>query len=350
MTRVCAVILGAAGYGGGELLRILSGHPHVGAVQAVSRSHAGKPVWSAHPNLRGVCDAAFSAAPDYAAAGDYDALAVFSARRNGELAANYAELEAALSAAQCAHKVLIDLSGDFRLGDADAFAAAYGAAHPMPQALGTFVYGLPEANRAQIAGAERIASPGCFATAIALGLLPFAGAQFAGPVAVFAATGSSGSGAHPSETTHHPTRANDFRAYKMLAHQHEAEILALLAERGAAPRLSFVPHSMPLVRGIFASLYFELPQGDAAQAEQRLRDCYADEPFVRVVDGSPRVAAVAGSNFCELGVAVRGTQVVLMSALDNLLKGMAGQAVQSMNIALGLRETAGLGFAGAWPY
>jgi LysW-gamma-L-alpha-aminoadipyl-6-phosphate/LysW-L-glutamyl-5-phosphate reductase len=350
VTKVRAVILGAAGYGGGELLRILSRHPAVAALQAVSRSHAGRPVYTAHPNLRGLCDAAFSATPDFSAGGDEYALAVFSARRNGELAADYAEIGAALNEAQCARKVLIDLSGDFRLSDAGEYRNAYGLEHPFPHALGNFVYGLPEANRALIAEAERIASPGCFATAIALALLPFADAQFAGPVAVFAATGSSGSGAHPSETTHHPTRANDFRAYKMLAHQHEAEILALLASRGATPRIGFVPHSTPLVRGIFASLHFELPQADAAHAEQRVRDYYAGEPFVRVVEGSPRVAAVAGSNFCELGVASRGTQVVVLSALDNLLKGMAGQAVQSMNIALGLSETAGLDFAGAWPY
>lgn len=348
--RTIAVVLGAAGYGGGELLRILSRHPGIAAVQAVSQSHAGKALHTAHPNLRRQVEASFLAAPDWPAAADGDALVVFSARRNGELATEYVELSPRLDAQGCDKVLLIDLSGDFRLKSPAAYESAYGKAHPCPAELGTFVYGLPEAKRAAISSAKRIANPGCFATAIELALLPFGNDLTGQLVAVFAATGSSGSGAHPSDTTHHPTRANDFRAYKVLAHQHEAEILEMLGEKRQAPRLSFAPHSMPVPRGIFASVHFELPEAEAARAPERLGDYYSREPFVRVLSGSPRVAAVAGSNNCEIGLVSRGTSVVVMAALDNLLKGMAGQAVQSMNIALGLDERSGLDFIGGWPY
>lgn len=347
-------ILGASGYGGGELLRLLSRHPQVGSVRAVSRTHAGRAISAVHPNLRSVLDAPFEAQPDWAAFAAADTPVVFSALPQRELARRLPQLEAAWGEAGLAERlVLIDLSGDFRLDAAAAYARAYRAEHPYPQALGTFAYGLPEWRRRAVAGARRIANPGCFATAIQLALLPLAGMHDLGFVAISAATGSSGSGASPGAAAHHPTRANDYRAYKVLAHQHEAEVVRLLEGEGATGYgLAFVPHSAPLVRGIFATLQLRPPAAAGlAQAELRRRyeAFYAGAAFVRIVEDSPQVAAVAGSNFCDIAVHESGGTVALLVALDNLGKGMAGQAVQNMNLALGYPEASGLSQAAAYP-
>ncbi len=350
LPRIHAAVLGAAGYGGGELLRLLAGHPAVERVQAISKSHAGKPLHAAHPNLRGFVPGAFLAEADWSALSEADAVAVFSAQPHVTLAKELAALEAAWAGAGIADKVvLIDLSGDFRLEDGGVFAGAYGVAHPAPERLGDFVYGLSEWNREALKGAARIANPGCFATAVQLALLPLAGLDL-DYVAVSGVTGSSGSGALPSETTHHPTRATDFRAYKPLKHQHAAEIAQSLAARGAGFEVAFVPHSAPLVRGIFATAQFRLPEGvDGKVLKARFADAYEGCPFVRLVEGTPRLNAVNGSNACDLAVHVEGRHAVVLVALDNLLKGMAGQAVQNLNLALGMEETAGLWMAGGFP-
>ena len=169
-------------------------------------------------------------------------------------------------------------------------------------------------------------------------------------MAVTAATGSSGSGAAPSDTTHHPTRANDFRAYKVLGHQHEAEVLRTLATAGWQAPLSFVPQSAPMVRGIFATIQFPLPAGiEYGALRAHFENFYKGRFFVRVVDGTPRVAATVGSAFADLSVAAKGSHGVVLVALDNLGKGMATQAVQNLNLALGLPEWTGLRAAGGWP-
>ena len=354
MKKLSVYILGGSGYGGGELLRLLSQHPNVETIRAVSRKHAGEPFWKVHPNLRSVVNGSFEAQPDWAAFAQAENPVVFSAMPHFELAQQLSELEAAWSKHRLADRLtLIDLSGDFRLDSADAFERAYGKPHPYPQALGSFVYGLPEWQKEKIKGARCIASPGCFATAIQLALLPLAGLKDLGFIAVSAATGSSGAGATPSETTHHPTRANDFRAYKVLSHQHEAEITRLLdTEKTSGYSVAFVPHSAPLVRGIFATVQLHPPAAlglNAKTLRKRYEDFYRDAPFVRLVEDTPRLAAVVGSNFCDIAVSEKDGNVVLMAALDNLVKGMAGQAVQNMNIAFGFEETAGLCFAGAYP-
>ena len=352
MKRVPVYILGGSGYGGGELLRLLSRHPRIGVIRAVSRKQAGQPFWKAHPNLRGVVSGDFDAAPEWSALAAAEHPVVFSAMPHFELAQQWPALEAAWQDAGIAERVtLIDLSGDFRLDDVVAFERAYGKTHPYPQGLGRFTYGLPEWRRQALAGATRIASPGCFATAVQLALLPFAGMQDLGFIAVSAATGSSGSGAARGEGTHHPTRAQDFRAYKVLAHQHEAEITRLLdAEQTSGYALGFVPHSAPMVRGIFATVQFQARSLDKAALTARIESAFEGAPFVRLLgDEPPRVGAVAGSNFCDIGWQLRGGTVAVMSALDNLVKGMAGQAIQDMNLALGFPETEGLLDAGTYP-
>lgn len=349
MTRFDAVILGASGYGGGELLRLLPGHPALASLRGTSRQHAGQPFWTVHPNLRELLDGSFEADIDWASLRDSEQPVVFSALPHGELAKRLPELERQWAAARLTKLVLVDLSGDFRLADPELHAKAYGKAHSSPQHLSDFVYGLPEWNGSHLRGARRIASAGCFATALQLALLPLEGLDL-GFLAASGATGSSGSGMNPSETTHHPSRALDFRAYKPLTHQHLPEVEGMMAACGIRGRLAFLPHSAPLVRGIFASVQFALPEGlDARTLKARAEATCAGQPFLRWVEGSPRVAAVAGSAFADLGVAADAHSGAVMVALDNLGKGMATQAIQNLNLALGLPEDQGLRFAGRFP-
>jgi N-acetyl-gamma-glutamyl-phosphate reductase len=331
MTSVDVLILGASGYGGGELLRWLSNHPAVASVRGTARSHGGKPFHAQHPNLRGLVDGVFEAAPDWAALAQSETPVLIAALPHGEFGKQWPDIEATLKAHDLDERItVIDLSADFRLDP-------------------TWAYGLVDWKPERMAGAKRIANPGCFATALQLALLPLAGWK-PSFVAVTAATGSSGSGAAPSDTTHHPTRANDFRAYKMLNHQHEAEVLRTLAVEGWEAPLSFVPQSAPIVRGIFATAQFPLPAGmDAPALRAHFEAFYEERFFVRFVDGSPRVAATTGSAFADIGFAARHGHGAVLVALDNLGKGMAAQAVQNLNLALGLPEWTGLKTAGTFP-
>ncbi|HZU53556.1 MAG TPA: N-acetyl-gamma-glutamyl-phosphate reductase, partial [Holophagaceae bacterium] len=325
-----ALVLGASGFGGGELLRWLLQHPQLRGLKGTAHSRAGEPFHAAHPNLRGLLDGAFDAEPDWAWLAASHQPVLFSALPHGELAARLPEYEAAWGELGLGHRLtIIDLSADFRWKEG-------------------WVYGLSEWRPGRLKGATRIANPGCFATALHLALLPFAGLKPAF-AAVTAITGSSGSGAQASDTAHHPTRANDFRAYKPLARQHEAEVMATLAEEGWAPELAFTPHSAPLVRGIFATAQMRL-DGEITEDDLRARiESALPGPFVRLVDGSPRVAAVAGSPFADMGLAVKGPWLSVMVALDNLGKGMATQAIQNLNLALGYAPMAGLRSPGPWP-
>lgn len=351
-SMIDVVILGASGFGGGELLRLLAQHPLVRSVQAVSRSHAGKPVASVHPNLLGVVNRTFIDAVDWSVLRTSLHPVCFAAMPHGEFARQYEALQAQWDQHGLDHLTLIDLSGDFRLRDPQDFARAYGGEHPCPRWLGHFVYGLSEYAGPEFSGARRIANPGCFATALALGLLPLADLprelrpDF---VAISAITGSSGSGASPGEGTHHPLRAHDFRAYKVLQHQHEAEVLQALRAAGWGARFSFVPHSAPLVRGIHATLQFRMAPDAAAAVQQVYAERYPVGGFVRLLDGAPRLAAVVGSNHVDLAVHQVEDQACVLVALDNLVKGMAGQAVQNMNLALGLPVSEGLRQTALWP-
>jgi N-acetyl-gamma-glutamyl-phosphate reductase len=253
---------------------------------------------------------------------------------------------------------IIDMSGAFRVPDAAAFAKYYGTPHPRPELLGSFVYGLPELNRERIRRARWVASPGCFATTIELALLPLAATGLLeGAVEVVGITGSSGAGAVASATTHHPVRANNLRTYKPLEHQHTPEIVAALtAAGGKLTALSFVPVSAPLARGIFATSFVHLSAtADERDLKELYRRHYESEPFVRVPAARlPEVVAVSGSPFAEVGLALgerQGDSRVLsvFSALDNLIKGGAGQAIQNLNLMLGVDETTALGDFGPFP-
>ena len=235
----------------------------------------------------------------------------------------------------------IDLSGDFRLRDAAAFAQHYGREHTAMQSQAEFVYGLTETNREAIRNARFIANPGCFATATLLGLAPLAAnGLINGSVIVDAKTGSSGSGAKAAANTHHPQRINSFYAYKPFTHQHVPEIEQELGNIGDwTSELVFMTHSLPVSRGIFASMYVETKRELTENELQAIfGEFYRDSFFVRLVKGSPDINWVKTTNFCDLGFALRGRQLVVFSALDNLVKGAAGQAVQNMNLMFGLDE------------
>ena len=348
--RFKAAIIGGSGYGGAEMARRLLMHPDVELVRVASIDHVGEPLGNVHPNLDGATSLVFEdLAPAEAARGCDVALLALPHKVT---AAKVPELIAA-------GVKIVDMSGDFRLRDAATYEKFYGAKHPHPELLGTFVYGLPELNREKIRAAKHVASPGCFATTIELALLPLARAGMldGATVHVTGITGSSGSGIAPQAGTHHPARAGNLKTYKPLEHQHVPEIVQLLGDAGAkGVELRFVPVSAPLVRGIFATCFLELPaEIDAAKLGALFDERYAREPFVRRPHKRlPEVVAVAGSNHAEVGFAVGPVMggrrtVTCFSATDNLIKGGAGQAIQNMNLVLGLPETASLEDVGNWP-
>lgn len=333
---VRASVIGGTGYVGGELVRLLSSHPRVRLVAVTARSNVGEPVSSVHQNLKRVCDFKFVKENVAGLAGKSDVL--FFALPHGESMARVKEVN--LSRTR-----VIDLGADFRLRRQEDFRRAYALAHVAPGLLKQAAYGLPELYRHKIKKARLVACPGCFPTGALLALLPLTRAGLLrGTVIVDSKTGSSGSGAKPSETTHHPERAQDFRAYGLFHHRHGWE---MKQELGLP--VVFTPHSAPMVRGIFTTAYATLSRSLDQEAVRRLyRRAYARESFVRVVD-NPRVAVVAGSNYCDVAVASQGRQVIALSAIDNLVKGAAGQAVQCLNIMFGFPETAGLEFPGTHP-
>jgi N-acetyl-gamma-glutamyl-phosphate reductase len=336
-------IFGGSGYGGAELLRILLARADAEVAFVTANEHAGKAVGEVHRNLYGLTELRFVAAPE-----ELESLpevdCVFLALPHGQAL----ELAPRLPA----HVRVIDLSGDFRLRDAREFLEHYGREHTATELQREFVYGLTETNRETIKRARLISNPGCFATATLLGLAPLvARGLLGGRVIVDAKTGSSGSGAKAAANTHHPQRMNSFYAYKPFTHQHVPEIEQELRSVGNWPgELIFMTHSLPVARGIFASIYVETKDALTFEAVRELfEDFYRESFFVRIVQGSPDINWVKTTNFCDLGFAVRGRQLVVFSAIDNLVKGAAGQAVQNMNLMFGLDERAGLMLLGSNP-
>lgn len=343
--EVHVAILGGTGYGAGEMLRLLTQHAGVRVAGVTTTSQVGERVDRVHPHLRGFYDLRLEAKVPWARLLDAPQAVLVSGLPSG---ASGAAIESALTVAAeygAAERLrVIDLSGDLRLRDLRRHREHYPETPSLEALRGQAVYGLAELNREAIAGARVVANPGCLATAAILAAAPLIRLGASGVLAVDTKTGSSGSGRQLKETTHHPTRHADFRAYKALAHQHEPEIAqALSDEAGDRVQLSFVAQSMDAARGIFATVHATLPaETDAARLRAEYERYYADRPFVRVVSGSPALQDVVGSNFCDVGVAARGRQVIVMAALDNLVKGMAGAAIQNMNLMCGLPETAGL--------
>ena len=336
-------IFGGSGYGGSELLRILLMHPQAEIALVTANEHAGKAVGEVHKNLYGLTELRFTAVPeDLESLKDLDF--IFLALPHGQAIDLVPRLPKNVK--------VIDLSGDFRLRDREVFEKFYKREHTAMNAQGLFVYGLTETNREAIKQATHISNPGCFATAALLGLAPLvANKLISGRVIVDAKTGSSGSGAKAAANTHHPQRMNSFYAYKPFTHQHVPEIEQELRSVGDwTSELVFMTHSLPVARGIFASIYVEAKdEMTADEARAVFAEFYKDSFFVRLVKDSPDINWVKTTNFCDIGTAARGRQLVIFSALDNLVKGAAGQAVQNMNLMAGLDEKLGLILTGSNP-
>ncbi|HTF57445.1 MAG TPA: N-acetyl-gamma-glutamyl-phosphate reductase [Planctomycetota bacterium] len=322
MSRKKAVVLGASGYIGGEVVRLLLGHPRVELAGIGARESAGLTLAEVQPNLRGLSDLAFRKNEELLEGADV----FFLSLPHGEAQKMAPRLPKSAK--------IIDLSGDFRLADKAAW-----------ELQGEFAYGLPEINRSRIREARCVAVAGCFATASILSCWPLTREKaVAGTIIIDGKTGSSGAGSKPGEKTHHPFRAGAFFAYEMFHHRHTPEIRQAL---GGAEVL-FQPHSAPMVRGVFTTSYVPMT-GEIAEADlvALYRKAYAESPFVRVASGTSNVAHVRGSNFADLGVNVRGRTAVIFGAIDNLLKGGASQAVQCMNLMLGFDEGEGINQAPA---
>ncbi|MDQ3175426.1 MAG: N-acetyl-gamma-glutamyl-phosphate reductase [Acidobacteriota bacterium] len=342
-SRIRVGIFGGSGYGGSELLRILLPHPNAEITFVTANEHAGKPVSEVHRSLHGLTDLKLSNVPeDLENLTDLDC--AFLALPHGQAMEIAPRLPSSVK--------VIDLSGDFRLRDKGEFEQHYSREHTAMHTQAEFIYGLTETNREAIRNARLISNPGCFATATLLGLAPLvAGNLIEGRVVVDAKTGSSGSGAKAAANTHHPQRVNSFYAYKPFTHQHVPEVEQELRAVGNwNSELVFMTHSLPVARGIFASIYVETKQAmNEDEVHSLFRNFYNGSFFIRIVKGSPDINWVKTTNFCDLGFATRGHHVVVFSALDNLVKGAAGQAVQNMNLMFGLDEKTGLMLIGTNP-
>jgi N-acetyl-gamma-glutamyl-phosphate reductase len=329
-------ILGASGYVGGELLRLIAAHPELVPARLFGESKAGQPLGMVHPHLA----AAF---PDAAiekfdgSLSDIDL--VFAALPHGHsqrLAASILDAEIPF----------VDLGADFRLDDAATYERWYGHAHEAPELLGKFVYGIPELNRAAINGAKAVAAAGCYATAAILALKPLVDAGLVKPesLIVDAASGVSGAGREAKEATGFSTVDGSYSAYGLLNHRHTAEM-----EMAIGGRVLFTPHLVPMTRGILATCYGEVR--GPCDPLAALRQAYEGEPFIHVTDQAPATKWVTGSNGVQLTARhdERTGRVVALSAIDNLGKGAAGQMIQCANLMLGLDETAGLTTIGVYP-
>jgi len=353
MNPITASIVGGSGYAGGEVLRLLLRHPHVEVAQVTSESHTGRYVHSTHPNLRQVtrlkydsatslrpCDVLFVALPHGHVAERLDGFRPLASR-------------------------IVDLSADFRLRDAALYERWYGQPHPRPEWLPRFVYGLPELYREAIRGADLVSGIGCNAAATILAVWPLFRAGVVDRdrgIVVEVKAGSSEGGATAGPSSHHPDRSHAVRSFAPSGHRHTAEVIQALSGDGAAPEVHMSVTAIELVRGVLATAHVFLKEEVRLGFELRdlwriYRSAYGEEPFVRLVRERqgvyryPEPKILAGSNYADVGFDLDADtgRVVAICAIDNLMKGAAGSAVQSMNLMCGFEETAGLQFTGLHP-
>jgi N-acetyl-gamma-glutamyl-phosphate reductase len=330
-------ILGASGYVGGELLRLIAAHPQLAPAKLFGESKAGRPISAVHPHLASAYpDAAFEKFEEGALDGIDLVFAALPHGHSQRLAATI--LDKGIP--------LVDLGADFRLDDAATYERWYGHAHEAPELLGSFVYGIPELNRDAIKSAKAVAAAGCYATAAILALKPLVDAGLVKPesLIVDAASGVSGAGREAKESTGFSTVDGSFSAYGLLSHRHTAEM-----ETAIRGTVLFTPHLVPMTRGILATCYGEAT--GPCDPLQALGEAYAGEPFVHVTEQPPATKWVTGSNGVQLTARYdeRTGRVLALSAIDNLGKGAAGQMIQCANLMLGLDETAGLTTTGVYP-
>lgn len=343
MLRMRVGVVGASGYTGAELLRLCAGHPELDVVVATAASRAGERIADHTPSLAADYGSLAYSALDAQVLRGLDL--VFLCLPHGESQRLVPDLVDAVGA-------VVDLAADFRLKDPALYPQWYGAAHEAPDLLARFVYGLPELCREELRGARLVAVPGCYPTAAALALAPLvqAGAIAASGIVVDAASGVSGAGRSPGDRVHFGAVAGDFSAYGVLTHRHTPEI-----EQAVGAQVLFTPHLAPMVRGILATCYARPGPGAGSLATADvlgiLADRYAGEAFVVVDERLPSTKAAAGSNCAHLSARVdrRTGWVLAMAAIDNLVKGASGQAVQCANLVLGLPEETGLPRSGLYP-
>ena len=340
-------VIGASGYTGVELLRLLAGHPGVTVTCVTSRQQAGESLAAVFPSLAGVYDLSFEALEPAALAGRADL--VFTAVPHQAAMA----MMPALLAAGCK---VVDLSADYRLRDAAVYAEWY-ETHQTPELLAEAVYGLPELYRERVRPARLVANPGCYPTSIALALTPLLRAGLIDPATLIvdSKSGTSGAGRGAKVDSLYCEVNEGFKPYGLPRHRHTPEIEQTLSDvAGRKVTISFTPHLLPVNRGILSTCYATLAADvSLAQLLALYREQYAGERFVRVLPEGrlPNISQVRGSNFCDIGIAVdpRTRRVIAIAAIDNLVKGAAGQALQNMNLMLGLDEGLGLGGAGVFP-
>jgi N-acetyl-gamma-glutamyl-phosphate reductase common form len=344
-------VIGGAGYAAGELLRLLCQHPQVTECVATSRSQAGKPIGEVHPALAPATIGRFAGTTPGETARGQDV--VFLALEHGESSRVAGEVF------EAGPGLVVDLAADFRVQDLPTYQQHYGS-HQAPALLSRFRYGLADVVGSALRGASAIAAPGCFATAAQLALYPLARSGLDIMPSLFAVTGSSGAGSQLKTTTHHPARAHNLFAYSVLSHRHEAEILQgwrhWVGRQDASVRL--LAHAGPFVRGIYLTLHAFLPEGIAifggnpgSTAAKWFREAYAGRPFIRVLDAPPELTHVVGTNYAFIHAVESqdGRELQVSVAIDNLVKGAGGQAIQAMNLALGIDECAGLTATAAFP-
>ncbi|MEM1606012.1 MAG: N-acetyl-gamma-glutamyl-phosphate reductase [Fervidicoccaceae archaeon] len=344
MSKVNVCIIGGSGYTGGELLRILAGHPYINVVIVTSKEHVGKPLHYVHPNLRGFYkDLKFSQVNMDQILSKCDAV-FLSLPRTVSLQYVPKLYEAGLK--------VVDLSADFRLKDPVLYKIWYGFEHPYPDLLGKAVYGMPEIHREELRNARLIAVPGCNATASILSLLPLIKGDLVehDKIVIDVKAGSSEAGSKPSPGDHHPEREGCIRPYDPHGHRHVAEIeQELKTISGREIKVSMIPHAVSSVRGVLASTHAWLVKDiDEMGILRAYVNTYKGEPFIRIVyktvPGYPDPKYVIGSNYADIGFAIesRVRRISSFCAIDNLVKGAAGQAVQAFNISMGFEEITGL--------
>lgn len=337
-----ASIVGASGYGGGELLRLLLQHPHIEVKQCTSERYTDKPVTRLHPNLRKQTSLSFCSI------GDLEAVdLLFVALPHTKCMQKFEDFRALADR-------IIDLSADFRLKDHEVYKKCYGTEHTQPDKLTEFVYGNVELHREEMKQARYISGAGCNATATILPLWPLLKEGIVDtslPVVAEAKCGSSEGGNRASEASHHPERSGCVRSYKPTGHRHIAEMVQELGQI-----IHFSATSIEMVRGILLTAHMFVKEGITEKdIWKTYRNLYGQEPFIRIVKERqgiyrfPEPKIVAGTNYCDIGFDLDDSRLVVMSAIDNLMKGAAGQAVHAMNVMCGFDETAGLVFAGLHP-
>ncbi len=343
VTMIKIGIIGASGYTGGELLRLLSLHPEAEAVCVTSRKLAGTPVEKVHPHLKGITSLSFEA-PSAAEVGERCDL-VFTAVPHGTAMEWVPELLEAGSK-------VVDLSADYRLSK-DVFEETYNMKH---KAFIEAAFGMPEIHP-EVKGADLVANPGCYPTGATLAVAPLAKAGLVERAVFDSKSGISGAGNAPSATSHYPNIAENVQGYKLTTHRHVPEIRQELSRLSPGIKVNFTPHVVPAIRGILTTAHVLVKDEFAGKIPDPVEiagiyaDFYKDAPFVRMANGTPSLGAVRGSNFCDISFEIDGTgdRIVVISAIDNLVKGASGQAIQNMNLMTGLEETTGLWFPGGAP-